>query len=122
MSTRPDKMRPDKTRPDKTKVIDEIWDEDRVASFLHAQPAAPGPDADFFVLWKAYQGMRIGDFRRFLALFTAAGRDLDAVNERGETLATFIAPHRHAAEFIDALVASGARVAAERTAADGQGA
>lgn len=97
------------TRPDKAKVIDEIWDEDRVAGFLEARPPENGPDPDFFVLWKAYQGMRIGDFRRFLAMFTAAGRNIDAVNERGETLSTFIAPHRHAAEFIEALVAHGAQ-------------
>lgn len=97
------------TRPDKLKVIDEIWDDDRVGSFLHADPGDTGLDPDFFVLWKAYQGMRVGDFRRFLTLFTSAGHDLDAVNEQGETLATFIAPHRHAGDFIDALVAAGAR-------------
>lgn len=106
------------TRPDKAKVIDEIWDEARVASFLDATPPADGPDPDFFALWKAYQGMRVGDFRRFLVMFSAAGRNLDALDERGRTLTTFIAPHRHAAEFIAALVAHGAQPAATGSATD----
>lgn len=101
------------SRPDKEKVIDEIWDDARVRSFLDVEPVAasgdePEMDPDFFCLWQAYQGMRVGDFRRFLRFFVDAGRNLDAVNERGETLATFIAPHRHAGEFIDALEAMGA--------------
>ncbi|MDZ7825768.1 MAG: PA4642 family protein [Gammaproteobacteria bacterium] len=98
------------SRPDKQKVIDEIWDDARVRSFLDVEPAPasgnePVMDPDFYCLWRAYQGMRAGDFRRFLRFFVDAGRNLDAVNEHGETLATFIAPHRHAGEFIDALEA-----------------
>lgn len=101
------------SRPDKQKVIDEIWDDARVRSFLDVEPAPasgnePVMDPDFYCLWRAYQGMRAGDFRRLLRFFVDAGRNLDAVNENGETLATFIAPHRHAGEFIDALEAMGA--------------
>jgi hypothetical protein len=96
------------SRPDKAKIIDEVWDEDRLRTFLDRAPADPQVDADFHALWQAYQGMRIGDFRRFLRLFVAAGRSLDGRNERGETLATFISTHRHAAPFIEALCQAGA--------------
>jgi len=96
------------TRPDKKQIIDEVWDDARVESFLHRDSAGTGLDPDFFVLWQAYQGMREGDFRRFLRLFVRAERNLDARNDRGETLAMMIATHRHAGPFIDALVAAGA--------------
>lgn len=96
------------TRPDKQQIIDEVWDDARVESFLHRTCHEDDLDPDFFVLWQAYQAMRENDFRRFLRLFVAAGRNLDAVNERGETLATMISTHRHATDFIDALLAAGA--------------
>ncbi|TVS16846.1 MAG: hypothetical protein EA417_09365 [Gammaproteobacteria bacterium] len=97
------------TRPDKQQIIDEVWDDARVESFLHRSCHDPDIDPDFFVLWQAYQAMREADFRRFLRLYVAASRNLDAVNERGETLAAMIATHRHAGPFIEALVAAGAR-------------
>lgn len=96
------------TRPDKKQIIDEVWDDDRVRSFLHREGPDPRLDGDFFVLWKAYQSMRENDFRRFLHFFVEAGRDVDARNEHGETLAEMILSHRHAGPFIDALVAAGA--------------
>ena len=96
------------SRPDKQQIIDEVWDDARVESFLHRKCHEDDLDADFFVLWQAYQAMREGDFRRFLRLFVAAGRNLDAVNEHGQTLATMISTHRHGAPFIDALIAAGA--------------
>lgn len=97
------------TRPDKKQIIDEVWDDARVESFLYQQtPPGTNIDPDFFVLWKAYQGMRENDFRRFLRFFVAAGRNLDARNEWHETLAEMIGAHRHAGPFIEALVAAGA--------------
>jgi hypothetical protein len=96
-------------RPDKAQVIDEVWDEDRLRSFLDRLPPGDGTDADFFVLQAAYQGMRPSDFRRFLPLFTAAGRDLDARDRKGRTLAELVARHRHGRPFLEALLAAGAR-------------
>jgi hypothetical protein len=101
-------------RPDKVQVIDEVWDEDRLRGFLDRRPPGDGTDADFFVLLAAYQGMRPGDFRRFLPLFTAAGRDLDARDRRGRTLADLVARHRHGHPFLEALLAAGARAPASR--------
>ncbi|MCC5885976.1 MAG: PA4642 family protein [Gammaproteobacteria bacterium] len=105
------------SRPDKQQIIDEVWDDARVESFLHRTCHEDDLDADFFVLWQAYQAMREGDFRRFLRMFVAAGRNLDAVNEHGETLATMISTHRHGAPFIDALMAAGAKAPAKGVSA-----
>ena len=65
-------------RKDKQKVLDEVWDDDRVRGFLTksvpVQSGQPLPgDADFYVLRHAYQSMRPDDFERFLDYFTAAG-------------------------------------------------
>ena len=97
-----------RARVDKQKVIDEVWDDARVASFRdkdtprQAGAALPG-DADFYVLRHAYQNMRAHDFERFLELYRAAGRDVSARDGDGRTLAEVIATHRHAAPFVELL-------------------
>lgn len=95
-------------RKDKQKVLDEVWDDDRVKGFLTktapVQSGQPLPgDADFYVLRHAYQSMRPGDFERFLDFFTAAGRDVQARDGRGRTLADAIARHVNATPFIELL-------------------
>ena len=107
-------------RPDKPKVVDEIWDDDRVKSFLYA--AADVPCVDFYLLVKAYQGMRAHDFERFIEFFVEAGRDLNARNEQGQTLVKVIARHRHAKPFIDLLVGAGAAGSAANDGAASDGA
>lgn len=97
------------SRRDKEKVIDEVWDDDRVRSFLARETGADGVHPDHVRLLGAYQGMRAGDFRRFLAMFVAAGHDLDAPDARGRSLADVIVRHRHAGAFLEALDAHGAR-------------
>ena len=97
-----------KARKDKAKVLDEVWDDARIKSFLNkAAPvqsgaALPG-DADFFVLRNAYQAMRAEDFGRFLDFFAGEGGDVQARNGDGQTLAEFIAPHAKAGAFIELL-------------------
>ena len=95
-------------RKDKEKVLDEVWDEARVKSFLGktmpSQSGKPLPgDADFYVLRHAYQSMRPGDFDRFLGHFTAEGRDVRARDGAGRTLADVIASHANAAPFVELL-------------------
>lgn len=96
-------------RPDKQKVVDEVWDLDRIRGFLDNPPLAPGADPDFSVLVHAYRGMRADDFRTFLTLFQSAGRNLDARDDAGRTLLDVIAGHRPAAAFREALLAAGAK-------------
>ncbi len=95
-------------RKDKQKVLDEVWDDDRVKSFLGktapAQSGTPFPgDSDFHVLRHAYHNMRPGDFDRFLGFFVAEGRDAQARDGAGRTLAEVIAGHANAAPFIELL-------------------
>lgn len=93
-------------RPDKQKVIDEVWDDARVASFLHKPPMGDEP-AEYSMLLNAYRSMRPEDFGRFMALFTAAGHDPAARSRHGETLRDTIAGHRHAGPFLDILERAG---------------
>ena len=98
------------TRRDKEKVIDEVWDDDRIRSFLQREPAADaGVHRDHFRLLNAYQSMRVGDFRRFLVALREEDGDLDAPDARGRSAADIIARHRHGDDFVRALVAEGAR-------------
>jgi hypothetical protein len=97
------------SRRDKEKVIDEVWDDARIRSFLDRAPADASVHPDHFRLLGAYQGMRPGDFRRFLAVFLEAGGDLDAPDAQGRSLADVIVRHRHADAFLAALAAHGAR-------------
>lgn len=95
-------------RKDKPKVLDEVWDDERVKSFLGktvpAQSGEPLPgDGDYYVLRHAYQSMRPGDFRRFLVFFVAEGRSVRARDGRGRTLAETIAGHANAGLFVELL-------------------
>lgn len=84
--------------PSQPQVTDEVWDDDRVKSFLNMQPLSG--NADHHVLLRAYRGMRPDDFARFLVFFTAAGRDIDAADAGGRTLWEIISKHRQGADFI----------------------
>lgn len=99
-----------KARPDKEKVIDEVWTDARIKEFLlSSTPSQAGQafagEHDFFVLLKAYQAMRVEDFRKFLDYFREAGGNFQATNGRQQTLKMFIETHRKAAPFIAALEA-----------------
>ena len=84
--------------PSQPQVTDEVWDDERVKSFLALEPH--GENADFHVLLKAYRGMRPDDFERFLRFFNEAGRQLDANDHQGRTLWSIIEKHQQGAEFI----------------------
>ncbi len=85
--------------PSQPSVTDEVWDDDRVKSFLEMEPYGD-ESADFHVLLKAYRGMRPDDFSRFLRFFVEAGREINARDKQGRTLWDIIEKHRQGAEFI----------------------
>lgn len=95
-------------RPDKKKVIDEVWDDARVESFLAKGAFGAEDNVDFSALLHAYRSMRADDFERFLKAFVASGRDVNARSRKGETLLSIIASHRLSAPFRKALLACGA--------------
>ena len=94
-------------RKDKAKVLDEEWDDARVASFLEPRPG-DGDDADFQLLRRAYQSMRDSDFARFVPLFVTAGRDVNAIGPEGRTLLDELAEHRYGVPYADILKRHGA--------------
>lgn len=90
--------------PSQPQVTDEVWDDERVKSFLELEPSnnpKGKENADFHVLLKAYRGMRPDDFERFLKFFVDAGRNLDAEDHKGRTLWAIIEKHRQGADFIN---------------------
>lgn len=99
-------------RKDKAKVLDEQWDDARVASFLEVRPGDGGPageGVDHRLLLRAYQSMRAADFARFVALFVAAGRDLDATGPDGRSVLAELREHRYGAPYAETLIRAGAR-------------
>ncbi len=75
---------------EKAKVIGEELDESKVARYLDMQPVGD-ENADFHVLTKAYRGLPADPFARFLDMFVAAGRNINAHDNKGRTfLATII--------------------------------
>ncbi len=75
---------------EKAKVIGEELDETKVARYLEMQPVGD-ENADFHVLTKAYRGLPPEPFGRFLDMFVAAGRNINAHDAQGRTfLATII--------------------------------
>jgi hypothetical protein len=95
-------------RADKAKVVDEVFDDERIRSFLDKAPLGAEPSADFSALLYAYRSMRPADFARFVDFFIADNRDLTARSRDNQTLADVIASHRHAVPFLDILRQHGA--------------
>ena len=98
--------------PEKPKVIGEEWSDERVRSFLDLKPYREDLDADYFVLIRAYESMRAGDFQRFINFFVEAGRNLNAVNEQGETILDRVSEHRRSVDYARALEEAGAKKSA----------
>ncbi|MGI9327419.1 MAG: PA4642 family protein [Pseudomonadales bacterium] len=96
-------------RPDKKKVVDEVWDDARIDSFLDKE-AMGDEAADHSILLNAYRSMRPEDFARFLPRFVGSGRSVDALSSKGETLAAVIATHRHSEPFLLALKSASAGI------------
>ena len=94
-------------RKDKEKVIDEVWTQDHVRSFLNVR-AHDGSDENFHMLLKAYQSMRASDFELFVGFFCGEGRDLNAIGKDGRTVLEIISTHRHGVEYAEILKAAGA--------------
>jgi len=94
-------------KKDKQKVLGEVFDDERVKSFLDYQ-APDGVSSDFHLLEKAYRGMNIDNFVTFLNFFKEAGYDLNATNPDGKTLKQIAGEHGHGVHYITALTAAGA--------------
>ncbi len=99
-------------RKDKQKVLDEVLTDEQIRGFLAANPPAHFA-ADHNCVIKAYRGLVARDFSRFVEMFVAEGRDLNALNEFGETVLDVVASHESCAEYAEILRDAGARHAAD---------
>lgn len=96
-----------KIKKDKEKVVDEVWTEERVRSFLDVK-SYDEVAVDFHMLFKAYQSMRADDFEKFIGFFLAAGRDLNTTNPAGDTVLTIVEQHRRSGDYARLLRSAGA--------------
>jgi len=94
-------------RKDKEKVLDEVWTEDHVRSFLDFRPY-DGSDADFHALLKAYQSMRASDFELFVGFFLEQGRNIKATGRDGRSVLDIVKEHRRSTEYKAILERAGA--------------
>ncbi len=94
-------------RKDKVKVIDEVWTEEHVKSYLNVK-SYDGTAEDYHMLIKAYQSMKADDFELFVEFFCEDGRDLNACGKDGRTALEVISTHRHGVEYADILKDAGA--------------
>lgn len=95
-------------RKDKEKVIGEPMTDEQVAAFLQARPYA-GESVEHHILTRAYRGLRVQDFERFLAMFKAQGFDLNAADAQGQTFLLSIKGHAQADAYVEVLKAAGAK-------------
>ncbi|UZE17038.1 PA4642 family protein [Pseudomonas sp. B21-054] len=89
-------------RKDKKQVIgDEIGDE-QIKLFLNFEPVdATSPSLHKLI--KAYRGLRVDDFERFLTFFVEAGYDLNGKDEQGHDFVTLIQDQRNAEDYIELI-------------------
>ncbi|ARA82639.1 PA4642 family protein [Pseudomonas amygdali] len=89
-------------RKDKKQLIgDEIGDE-QIKLFLDFEPYdATSPSLHKLI--KAYRGLRINDFERFLVFFREAGHDFDGKDEHGNYFIALIKDQRNADEYIELI-------------------
>ena len=94
-------------RKDKEKVLDEVWTEDHVRSFLDVRPH-DGSDEDFHMLLKADQSWRVEDVELVLRFFAEQGRNVNATCRDGRSVLDIVGEHRHGAPYAALLSGAGA--------------
>ena len=92
-------------RKDKKQVIGEEISDDSIKLFL-AVEEAEGVPASLNKLIKAYRGLRIDDFERFVGFFKEAGFDLAAVDAQGNDFVALIQDQRNAESYVEVIKAA----------------
>lgn len=95
-------------KKDKQKVLGEVFDDERVKSFL-VMEAREGLSLDYALLERAYRGMKADNFATFVQFFIDAGHDINATNSQGQTFLHTINNQRLANDYIESLKARGAK-------------
>ena len=92
-------------RKDKKQVIGEEVSDEAIKLFLEPEPADETP-ASLHKLIKAYRGLRVDDFERFLGFFVEAGFDLNAKDAKGQDFVALIADQRLAEPYLELIKAA----------------
>jgi hypothetical protein len=92
-------------RKDKKQVIGEEITDEPIKLFLAVEPADATPPS-LHKLIKAYRGLRVDDFERFVGFFVAAGFDLNATDADGRDFVALITDQRMAEPYIDVIKAA----------------
>ena len=95
-------------KKDKVKVIDEEMNDEKIKHFLTLKPYGDESE-DFYQLTKAYRGLPAEYFSRFLELFLAEKRDINAKNVNGQSFISTIEGNVKFPEFIALLKENGAQ-------------
>lgn len=86
-------------RKDKKQVIGEEMSDEAIKLFLDFEPADQTP-ASLHKLIKAYRGLRVDDFERFIGFFMAAGYDLNTRDAQGRDFVALISDQQPAEPYI----------------------
>ena len=92
-------------RKDKKQVIGEEISDESIKLFLAVEPVDATPPS-LHKLVKAYRGLRVDDFERFVGFFKAAGYDLNAQDAQGHDFIALIQDQRFADAYIDIIKAA----------------
>ena len=92
-------------RKDKKQVIGEEISDDAIKLFLGVEPADTTPPS-LHKLIKAYRGLRVDDFERFVGFFVEAGYDLAARDAQGQDFIALIEDQRNAEPYIEVIKAA----------------
>ncbi len=95
-------------KKDKQKVLGEVFDDQRIKTFLD-NTAPEGTNLDYYLLEKAYRGMKVENFTSFLGFFKDAGHDINATNPDGKTFLQVSNEHRCGEDYTAALRQAGAQ-------------
>jgi len=89
-------------RKEKKQVIGEAIGDEAIKLFLQPEPTDETPPS-LHKLIKAYRGLRVDDFGRFLVFFKEAGYDLGATDANGRDFVALIADQRQAEPYIELI-------------------
>jgi len=92
-------------RPDKKEVLGETFTDEKLKLFFDYKPYDNTAE-DFHILLKAYRGLPVEAFERFLELFIAAGKNLQTKNTDGLSFLETIQGHNRQQAYAKVLQAA----------------
>ena len=85
----------------------EEWSDERLKLFLKLKPPS-NLSADYNILLKAYRGMTVELFERFIKFYVDAGNDVNCTHTDGTTIYDLVSRHRRSRDYVKILKSAGA--------------